>query len=199
MADFDNVRFPEKISLDASGGPQFKTTVAEMATGKEGRIQWWEHARGEWTCSHTAKRPAAGKVLLSFFYVVGQGMANTFRFKDWNDFECANGDGFFIDTEGSPILKQMVKRYRFTGIDGTIYTYDRIISKPITGKVTTDAASLDYATGIAASGTTWYGEFDCWTRLGSDASKFQIITPKPGGYLVSWDGIEIIEVQDEDV
>lgn len=196
--DFDNVRFPPLIALGAQGGPRFKTSVSEMASGKESRIQWWENERGEWTVSHTAKRPDKADEILAFFRVIGKGMANTFRFKDWSDFQCAQGDGFFADTNDSPPLKQMVKRYTFTGIDGTVYTHDRIINKPINGKITTDATGLDYATGQADSGTYWYGEFDCWARLGSDAMDGIILTPKPGGYLISFDGISIVEVTDEE-
>ena len=130
--------------------------------------------------------------------IVGKGMANTFRFKDWTDYTCDSGQGFFQDTEDSPPLKQMVKRYTFYGIDGTAYTHDRVISKPIEGKITTDATALDYATGIADSGSTWSGEFDCWARMNNDALKGMILTPKPGGYLLTFDGLEIVEVSHEE-
>ncbi len=194
MTDFDNVRFPPKISLGAVGGPRFKTSLAVMASGAESRVQEWETERGEWTVSHNAKRPERAAEMLAFARVVAAGMANTFRFKDWVDFVCDNGDGFFIDTDDSPPVKQMVKRYTFRGIDGTAYTYDRIISKPIDGKVTTDASGLDYATGQATAGTFWHGEFDCWCRMNSDLTRGVILTPKPGGFLMSFSDMEIVEV-----
>lgn len=192
--DFDNVRFPPLIALGAVGGPRFKTSIAEMSNGREGRIQWWENERGEWTVSHNAKRPGKAGELLAFFRTIGKGMANTFRFKDWADFTCDPGQGVFVDTEDSPPLRQMVKRYTFYGIDGTPYTYDRVIVKPVSGKVTTDGTGLDYATGIADSGTTWSGEFDCWARLNSDAMKGTILTPKEGGFLIEFPSIDLVEV-----
>ncbi len=198
MTDFDNVRFPPKISLGAVGGPRFKTSLAVMASGAESRVQEWETERGEWTVSHSVKRPIQAAELFAFVRVVGKGMANTFRFKDWPDFICEQGDGFFVDTDDSPPVKQMVKRYTFLGIDSTPYTYDRIICKPITGKITTDASGLDYASGQATTGTFWYGEFDCWVRQNSDWTKSQIITPKPGGFLIAFNDIELVEVIFED-
>lgn len=200
MSDFDTIRFPPEISINAVGGPRFKTSVVVMANGREARRQWWETERGEWTVSHRARRPADWQRLLSFFRAIAQGQSNTFRFKDWTDYVCESGEGFFQAAEyGSPLGQQMVKRYTFDG-----FTYDRVIAKPISGKITTDAVALDYATGVATSGTYWYGEFDVWARLNSDIAQMQMID-KSGRtedgrpeLIVGWDGIEIVEVIYED-
>lgn len=190
MADLD-IRFPPRISFGAVGGPRFKTSVAVMASGAESRIQEWELERGEWTVSHSARRPEEWEPLLAFFRVVA-GMANTFRFKDWTDYICQAGDGYFVDSGGSPTQKQMVKRYTFGA-----YTYDRYITKPISGTIVTDATGLDYDTGLATSGTAWYGEFDCWARLDSDPMKAQVIDRGRDGLLVGWNDIQIVEVTNE--
>lgn len=198
MADYDNVRFPPKISFGAVGGPKFKTSVATMASGEEQRIQWWENERGEWTVSHHARKPTDWQPLVAFARVIAQGQAHTFRFKDWTDFSAASGEGVFITADGSPSRLQMAKRYTFYGIDGTPYTHDRIIRKPIQSTVVTDATGLDYASGLALTGTTWTGEFDCKCRLGNDLARCQIITRNPtDGFVVGWEGIEIVEVIDE--
>ncbi len=188
-----DIRFPEKVSFGAVGGPRFKTSIATVASGAESRTQEWELERGEWTVSHEARAYGDWQPLLSFFRNVA-GMANTFRFKDWVDFECYSGEGFFIDSEGSPVGKQMVKRYTYGP-----YTYDRVITKPVQGTITTNAVGLDYATGIATSGTTWYGEFDCWCRLNNDPMKAQVINRGREGLIVGWRDIEIIEVTGEEV
>ena len=107
------IRFPPRISFGAVGGPRFKTSVAAMASGAESRTQEWELERGEWSVSHTARRPEDWEPLLSFFRQAA-GMANTFRFKDWTDYICAQGAGLFVATTGSPTQKQMVKRYKFS-------------------------------------------------------------------------------------
>lgn len=192
MADLDTVRFPPQISLGAVGGPKFQTAIAVTNSGRESRTQLWERERGEWSVSHHARRPDDWKELLAFFRIVA-GMANTFRFKDWTDYICLAGDGYFVDADsGSPLGKQMVKRYTFGS-----YTYDRVITKPISGTITTDAAGLDYATGIATSGTTWHGQFDVHARLDADPAKLQIINKTRDGFLVGWDDIQIVEVVHE--
>ena len=190
MADFDTVRFPPRISMGAVGGPRFKTSVVGMASGAESRVREWETERGEWSVSYHAKTPREMGPILSFFRAIAAGQANTFRFKDWTDFECLSGEGLFIDVESSPLGRQMVKRYTFGG-----QTYDRVITKPISGKITTNAVDLDYATGLAASGTTWSGEFDCMCRLNTDVVRAQIIDKSVSrGFIMGWDDIEIVEV-----
>jgi uncharacterized protein (TIGR02217 family) len=193
MADFDTVRFPPRISFGAVGGPRFMTTVNIMASGAEGRRRWWETERGEWSVSHRAKAGADAEELLAFFRVVAQGRGNTFRFKDWTDYVCPVGAGLFTNTTiGSPTLRQMVKRYSFGG-----FTYDRIITKPINGTITTNASGLDYATGIANTGTTWSGEFDCMVRLDDDPMKLQVVdrqAGEDGDLIIHWEGIQIVEV-----
>lgn len=201
MADFDKVRFPILHGLTAIGGPGFLTSVSTMASGKESRIQWWELERGKWVISYVAKLPSEWMPLLAFFRVISKGMANTCRFKDFMDFVCLPGEGFFIDDEeGSPVGKQMVKRYTFYGLDGTPYTYDRVISKPVLGTITTDAAGLDYSRGVASSGTTWSGEFDVWVRINNDDMRNQVINRNPiEGLIITWDDIELVEVIHEDL
>ena len=193
MADFDDIRFPPRISMDAVGGPRFKTSVASMASGAEQRIAWWPNERGEWTVSYHARRPSDWQPMLAFFRAIAQGRANTFRFKDWTDYICENGEGTFAETQlGGPY--QMVKLYTFGG-----YTYERVIRKPIEGKITTDAPDLDYATGLSeAGGTYWYGEFDVMARLDNDPARCQVIDRNVSeGLIVGWDGIEIVEVTGE--
>ena len=190
MSDFDTVRFPVRVSMDARGGPRFKTSVVTMASGAESRIREWELERGEWNVSFHAKTPREWTPMLSFFRAIAAGQSNTFRFKDWLDYTCEPGEGFFVSVPGSPAQVQMVKRYTYGG-----QTYDRFITKPITGKVTTDASGLDYSTGLADSGSTWYGEFDCHCRLNTDVMQAQIIDKSQArGFIVGWDDIEIVEV-----
>lgn len=193
MADLDSVRFPPLISMNAVGGPRFKTSLAVMASGAESRTQEWEIERGEWTVSHVGL-PADWQPLFAFVRVVA-GMANTFRFKDWTDYICASGEGFFVSNiSGSPTQLQMVKRYTFGA-----YTYDRFISKPRNGTITTDASGLNYATGIVNSGTFWRGEFDCWGRLNNDLTRAQVLDRNIDQGLIIRCDFEIVEVRDEAV
>jgi uncharacterized protein (TIGR02217 family) len=189
---FKNIRFPVDISFDAVGGPGFLTNVVPTNSGKEFREDVWALERGEWEVSHAADLPDKYQRLQAFFRAV-KGRAYSFRFKDWTDFIAASGEGLFLDTgDDSPATsKQMVKRYTFDG-----ETFDRFITKPISGKVTTDAVSLDYNTGIATSGTVWSGEFDCHARFDTDKMKAVTKDRNPSkGLIITWASIPIIEIK----
>lgn len=197
MADLD-LRFPPAISFNAVGGPGFLTNVSVMASGQESRNQEWEFDRGEWEVSHAARMPSAYRPLIAFF-VNCAGRANTFRFKDWVDFECAPGEGFFVSSGpgGSPATLRMVKHYVVGG-----FTYVRIIRKPVSGTIAiTGGGTLDYATGLITGGapTAWHGEFDCKCRFDIDRMRRATInrSPETGELIVGWDSIPIVEVFDE--
>lgn len=189
---FLDVRFPPAISFGAVGGPAFSTTVAVRSDGRESRNRNWAYELSSFDVSHAAREEALWRELLAFFRVTG-GRFNTFRFKDWSDYVCASGEGSFItSTYGSPTGKQMVKAYTFGG--QTVY---RIITKPISGKITTDATGLDYATGIATAGTTWYGEFDLHARLDVDQMQLETLNKqRSGALLAGWGSIRVQEVRE---
>lgn len=192
-ANFIDIRFPERISLNAQGGPEFLTDIVIVASGFETRNQNWSKQRMRFDVAHAARREADWRKLQAFFLVVA-GRACSFRFKDWTDYVCLSGDGVFItdDTAGSPTVLQMHKRYTFQG-----QTYYRKITKPISGKITTNASGLDYSTGIASSGSTWSGEFDVHARFDTDSMQSETLNRTPDGeLLVGWRSIPIVEVRE---
>lgn len=204
MSSFIDVTFPPKTSFGAVGGPGFMTNIASMASGAESRNQEWEFERAEYEVSHAAKLPAQYKPLQAFFRLVG-GRAYSFRFKDWTDFECAEGEGFFIDSDGSPVGQQMVKRYTFGG-----FTIDRKITKPKRGTISINGTlgspadgGLDYSTGIIYGGSlgspaTWSGEFDVHCRFDTDVMRAESINRNPeDGIIVTWQSIPLVEVRDD--
>jgi uncharacterized protein (TIGR02217 family) len=186
---FKDIQFPPNISFHAIGGPGFLTNVVIPNSGKEFRDSVWSLERGSWDVAHAARRPVDYQPLQAFFRVV-KGRAYSFRFKDWSDFSAAAGEGLFIDAGGSPSAKQMIKRYTFGS-----ETFDRPITKPVSGKITTDAVGLDYMTGIASSGTTWNGEFDCHARFDTDQMKAETIDRSGAGLIIGWSSITIIEIK----
>lgn len=199
MAIFLDIRFPDRISFGAIGGAGFNTNIAVMASGAESRNQEWEFERMQWEVAQAAKLPKDYQPLQAFFRLAA-GRANTFCFKDWTDYICAAGDGFFIASDGSPSGYQMVKRYTFGGL-----TVDRRITKPrnnntinITG--VGSPSGLDYATGIVYGGTptAWSGEFDVHCRFDTDVMRAEAINRDPGvGLIVTWGSIPIVEVKEE--
>jgi uncharacterized protein (TIGR02217 family) len=45
MNNFSNVRFPERLSLGAAGGPEYSTIVHSIANGHEERIVQWKYPK----------------------------------------------------------------------------------------------------------------------------------------------------------
>jgi uncharacterized protein (TIGR02217 family) len=203
MPAFKNLRLPLRISYGSSGGPGFRTDIVETAGGKEYRNQAWEYERAEYECRYDATLSngednvaADGtiaidyRMMLTFFRIMG-GMAYSFRARDWLHYRCRNGLGFFVDSDGSPTLKQMVIRETIGG-----YTVDTPVTKPISGKITTDATGLDYNTGLATSGTTWYGDFDKHVRFNTDKIRPAIINQNQSrGFIVAWQPLPLIELR----
>ena len=193
-ANFLDIRFPPLISFNAEGGAEFLTDIVIVASGAEARNQNWSRQRMRYDVAHAARREADWRQLQAFFLVVA-GRAHSFRFKDWLDYICIDGDGVFASADsGSPTGQQMYKRYRFGG-----QTYLRKITKPISGKVTVSGGgTLDYSSGIVDGGapTSWYGEFDVHARFDTDSMQSETMNRTPDGELiVGWRSIPIVEVR----
>lgn len=191
-ASFMDIQFPPLISFGAVGGPLFLTDVTVVASGDEVRNQNWAVERLSYEVSHAARLEKDWRPLQAFFRIV-RGRAYSFRFKDWTDYVCLAGSGVFLDADvGSPLGKQMYKVYRYGG-----QTYYRKITKPVTGKIVTDATGLDYTTGIATSGTYWSGEFDVHARFDTDEMRAETIDKNnEKGLIVGWSSIPIIGVKE---
>lgn len=105
---FLEVRFPEKISFHAIGGPGFLTNVVIVNSGQEYRNQVWAKQRAAYEVSHAARLPAQYKPLQAFFRAAS-GRQNGFRFKDWSDFEVSSSEGRFRKIDSTHY--QLTKRY----------------------------------------------------------------------------------------
>ena len=82
---FRDVRFPEQVAFEFVGGPEFFTVVNSTSGGFEQRNRQWEQTRHRWSVNHELKDRADLDELKDFFMVV-EGKAFSFRFKDWNDY-----------------------------------------------------------------------------------------------------------------
>jgi uncharacterized protein (TIGR02217 family) len=144
---FHDVQLPADVERGAQGGPMFKTTILVLGGGNEKRNIDWADSRGEWDIGYGIQEKADFDVVLNFFYA-RRGMAHTFRFKDWADFEITSQTMF--TTDGSTSTFNMFKRYSSGG-----FTFDRPITKPLgsgwTILVNSIAQTVVYDTAPAAS------------------------------------------------
>ncbi len=192
---FYEVRFPEKISLHATGGPSFLTNIVQVNSGAEFRDQVWSAGRAKYEVAHAARTEAKYKELLAFFRSM-RGRLHGFRFKDWSDYRVLTGEGVFVMLTSTTF--QLYKRYTFGS-----QTYDRKITKPVSGKVTVTGGTtptVNTVTGVVtvASGTptSWVGEFDVPVRFDVDDLDGQIVDKhRDGTFIMAWESIPLVETR----
>lgn len=151
---FIDERLPVEVEQGAQGGPGFKTTVTSLSSGFEKRNQVWSNARSKFDVGYGIQNKEAYSEVLAFFYVC-KGMAHSFRFKDWADFEVGSTDAHELIGTGTGALAtfQIIKTYTVGSS-----TYVRTITKPIDGtlsvwvadvlKTETTHYNVNYATGV---------------------------------------------------
>jgi len=143
---FLEIQFPTDISFNSVGGPGFSTDVFIGSGGTESRNQNWSRPIEKWNVAYGVKAEADVLSLLQFFMVC-QGKAHGFRFKNWVDFQASLSP---IGT-GTGALKafQLSKRYSFGG-----QNYDRKISKPVASSTTVYLAGVLQSSGWTIDITT---------------------------------------------
>jgi len=118
---FLEYQFPAYVSEGSRGGPGFSTTVFTSQTGFEQRNSNWSLSRAQYDVSYGIRSKEDLDDVLDFFYVM-RGRATGFRFKDWGDYQIAEGN---IGTgDGSEDTFQIVKKYTVSST-----TYTRTITK----------------------------------------------------------------------
>lgn len=217
---FLNARFPEDISLGATGGHAgFNTLVVAAMSGREYRSDTWEEAQGRWNVSQGIKRLHPDGSLsvdrrryaaARNFFMMARGRLHAFRFKDWTDYVVARTEGRLVQITTTTF--QLSKVYVYAG--DTAFEYVRPITRPLASSLqvwlngTLKATPADYTLGAlgvvtfasAPGGATREVacEFDVPCRFDIDRAEPTIVNRKPDGtLLLEWDGIDIVEVIDE--
>ncbi len=86
---FHEVQFPDNISRGARGGPQRRTQIVELASGREERNASWSASRRRYDVSYGIRRVDDLHAVVAFFEA-RLGRLYGFRFKDWADYKsCA--------------------------------------------------------------------------------------------------------------
>lgn len=159
MTAFHEVRFPLEVALGARGGPERKTEIVTLGSGREKRNARWAHARRKWDAGWGIKSLGALSEVVSFFEE-RRGRLHGFRWRDRLDHASAvHGaavtplDQVLGSGDGETIEFQLVKHY---GAGGDPYV--RPIAKPVAGsvRIAVDGGevltgyTLDTVTGIVA-------------------------------------------------
>ncbi|SDM05009.1 DUF2460 domain-containing protein [Maricaulis salignorans] len=183
MTAFHDIRFPFAVAIGAVGGPQRRTEIVTLVSGREERNAPWADSVRRWDAGPGVKSLDDLNTLIAFFEA-RRARLHGFRFRDPIDNRsCApsqvpamldqrigTGDGVATDF-------QLVKSYASGGERWT-----RRIAKPVEGTVIVAVdgveaeVSVDHATGLAsfaeppATGAeiTAGFAFDCPVRFDTD-------------------------------
>ena len=189
---FKDIRFPEQVAFDFTGGPEFFTLVTSTSGGVEQRNIQWSQTRHKFIANHELKDQDELDALKSFFMVT-RGRAFSFRFKDWADYfnddrltgVCSRiGDGGVVG-DGVETDFQIRKQYNF----GTpTLTFDRDIHLPIdqSGLPAEDIFVAETVYIDAAAQTSGF----TITRVGIDGvgGLISFTTPPSVGEVIGWVG-----------
>jgi uncharacterized protein (TIGR02217 family) len=161
MASFHEVRFPLRLALGVSGGPERRTDIVNLTNGREVRNARWKYARRSYDAGSGIRSVGDLYEVIAFFEA-RMGELYGFRFKDPVDYQSA-APGIAIAAtdqvigtgDGAASAFQLVKTYGDAGASAI-----RTISKPVSGSVRvavdgveTSAFSTDTETGIVTLAT----------------------------------------------
>jgi len=146
---FHDVRFPTAISRGASGGPERRTEIVTLGSGREERNQRWSDSRRRYDAGYGVRGVDDLHAVIAFFEE-RRGRLHAFRWKDWSDYkscpplqtpaatdqEIGTGDGTTADF-------QLGKAY-----GASFAPWTRAITKPVAGTVLVSVDGLAQAEGV---------------------------------------------------
>lgn len=191
MAAFHEVRFPVRIAFGASGGPERRTEIVTLGSGREERNSPWTHSRRRWDAGGGIATMDALAEAVAFFEA-RRGPLHGFRFRDPLDHKSGllSGavrplDQILGPGDGETAQFQLVKRYASGGEE-----WARPICKPVTGTVRValggdelaegEDFTVDHTTGLVtfpappAAGAAITGGFEFDTPVRFDTERLEI-------------------------
>jgi uncharacterized protein (TIGR02217 family) len=157
MTAFHEVPFPLDISLRSAGGPQRRTDVVVLGSGREERNARWAHSRRRYDAGYGVKTFEALAQVVAFFEE-RRGRLYGFRFRDRLDHSSAAPGAAVAATDqeigtgdGATAAFALAKTY------GSLWSpYRRPITKPVAGsvRVAVDGTELAEGTEFSVDATT---------------------------------------------
>ena len=178
MSGFNDVRFPLALAAGARGGPERRTEVLTLASGREVRGAHWAGSRRRWDVGGAVDTLSKLHDVIAFFEA-RQGRLYAFRFRDPMDFSSA-GPGANVSALDQVLGQGDDARLRF-GLRKAYGDVWRAIGLPVVDTVrvaidgvevsnwTTEGGEIVFAEppAIGVSVTAGF-EFDCAVRFESD-------------------------------
>ena len=149
-ASFHEILFPLDIALKSAGGPQRRTDVVVLGSGREERNARWAHSRRRYDAGYGVKTFDALSQVVAFFEE-RRGRLYGFRWRDRLDHSSAAPDLAVSATDqligtgdGVTASFALAKTY------GALYSpYQRPVTKPVPGSVRVAVDGAEAAEGVA--------------------------------------------------
>jgi uncharacterized protein (TIGR02217 family) len=146
---FHDIRFPLEIALGTSGGPERRTDIVTLGSGREERNSPWALSRRRYNAGMGLKRLDDIHALIAFFEA-RHGRLHGFRWKDRADWKSAAPsaavsplDQALGQGDGERTSFQLVKTYASGGA-----SYAREIAKPVAGSIRMAVAGAPMEEGV---------------------------------------------------
>lgn len=159
---FHEIRFPTAISFGASGGPERRTEIVTLGSGREERNQRWADSRRTYNAGYGVKTVEDLEAVIAFFEE-RRGCLHGFRWKDHADFKSCKAteipsayDQIIGAGDGTTENFQLSKTY-----GSEFAPWRRIINKPVLGtvRVAVDGVPLsegtDFVCDVTSGGVTF--------------------------------------------
>ena len=152
MASFHEILFPLDIALKSAGGPERKTEIVALGSGREERNARWAHSRRRYDAGYGVKTLDALSQVVAFFEE-RRGRLYGFRWRDRLDNSSAAPaapitplDQAIGTGDGAQTAFALVKLY------GAAHApYQRPIAKPVAGSVRVAVGGVEQTASVAFS------------------------------------------------
>ncbi len=155
---FHEVLFPLDIALRSAGGPERRTDIVALGSGREERNARWAHSRRRYDAGYGIKTLDALSSVVSFFEE-RRGRLHGFRWRDRLDQSSAAPgtsvsplDQVIGTGNGVTATFQLAKTY------GSVYApYSRPVTKPVSASLRVAVAAVEVTAGVAFTCDTTTG------------------------------------------
>src|ERR1041384_3582326 len=150
MPSFHEILFPLDIALKSAGGPERKTEIVALGSGREERNARWPHSRRRYDAGYGVKTLDALSQVVAFFEE-RRGRLHGFRWRDRLDHSSAAPGANVTPLDqaigtggGAQTQFGLVKTY------GAAHApYARPIAKPVAGSVRVAVNGMEQTEGMA--------------------------------------------------
>ena len=167
MDAFHEILFPLDIALGGAGGPERRTEIVALASGREERNARWAHSRRRYDAGYGIKTFEALSQVIAFFEE-RRGMLHGFRWRDRLDHASAAPgvavtafDQVLGTGDGETGAFQLAKIY-----GGVFAPYARTVVKPVAGSVRIAVDGVEFDDGFSVDVTNGVVTFETPPSLG---------------------------------